>query len=83
MEHRGTARSRILPVALSGKTPPTGTEIRSGDKQIGTLLSGAGDHALALIRLDRLADAASPLMADGVALKVMKPQWARYDVPGV
>ena len=82
MEHRGTARSRILPVTLAGETPPKGTDIRAGDKQVGTLLSGAGDQALALIRLDRLAEAAAPLEAGGVGVTVLKPHWARYDVPG-
>lgn len=82
MEHRGTARSRILPVMLEGAAPPKGTEIRSGEKQVGTLLSSSGSRALALIRLDRLAEAAAPLLADGVALKVRKPAWATYDVPG-
>lgn len=82
MEHRGLARSRILPVMLDGAAPPKGTDIRSGEKQIGTLLSSSGSRALALIRLDRLADATAPLVADGVSLKVLKPDWARYDVPG-
>jgi len=82
MEHRGTARSRILPVTLAGGTPPKGTDLRAGDKQVGTLLSGEGDQALALIRLDRLAEAAAPLEAGGVAVTVLKPHWARYDVPG-
>jgi hypothetical protein len=82
MEHRGTARSRILPVTLAGGTPPKGTDLRAGDKQVGTLLSGEGDQALALIRLDRLAEAAGPLEAGGVAVTVLKPHWARYDVPG-
>lgn len=82
MEHRGTARSRILPVKLAGETPPKGTDIRAGDRQVGTLLSGAGKHALALLRLDRLAEAAAPLEAGGVAVTVLKPQWVRYDVPG-
>ena len=78
----GSARSRILPVRLEGDAPPKGTEIRSGGKQLGTLLSAAGRDALALIRLDRLAEAEGPLLADGVALTVRKPSWARYDVPG-
>ena len=82
MEHRGTARSRILPVTLAGAAPPKGTEIRAGEKQVGTLLSSAGCDALALIRLDRLAEAAGPLLADGMAVTVRKPAWARYDVPG-
>ncbi len=82
MEHRGTARSRILPVTLEGEAPPKGTQIRSGDKQIGALLSSAGTDALALIRLDRLEEAAEPLLANGVRLHVRKPRWVRYDVPG-
>jgi folate-binding protein YgfZ len=82
MEHRGTARSRILPVALDGDAPPKGTDIRSGGKQVGTLLSSAGSKALALIRLDRLADATAPLLADGVSVRVLKPAWAKYEVPG-
>jgi folate-binding protein YgfZ len=82
MEHRGLARSRILPVVLEGDAPPNGTDIRAGDKQIGTLLSSSGSRALALIRLDRLAEASSPLAAAGVTVRVLKPVWAKYDVPG-
>jgi len=82
MEHRGTARSRILPVVLEGDAPPKGTEIRAGEKQVGTLLSSQGNTALALIRLDRLAEAEAPLLAAGVGLGVRKPSWATYDVPG-
>ncbi len=68
MEHRGTARNRILPVAMEA---PKGTEIRSGEKVLGTVLSSAGGISLAVLRLDRL---------DG-AVKVLKPDWVRYDVP--
>ena len=82
MEHRGLARSRILPVVLDGVAPPKGTDIRSGDKQVGTLLSSSGANALALVRLDRLAEATAPLLADGVKVTVLKPAWAKYDVPG-
>ena len=82
MEHRGTARSRILPVTVDGATPPRGTEIRAGEKQVGTVLSSAGQKALALIRLDRLAEATAPLVADGATVRVQKPAWARYEVPG-
>ncbi len=82
MEHRGTARSRILPVTLDGAAPPKGSDIRAGEKQVGTLLSSSGQHALALIRLDRLADASEPLLTGTVTVAVLKPRWARYDVPG-
>lgn len=82
MEHRGTARSRILPVSVEGDMPPKGTDIRAGDKQVGTLLSSSGAQALALIRLDRLAEATAPLLANGARVTVKKPAWARYEVPG-
>ena len=81
MEHRGTARSRILPVDLDGVAPASGSDIRSGDKPVGTLLSSSGKMALALIRLDRLAEASDPLLTDAVTVTVLKPRWARYEVP--
>ena len=81
MEHRGTARNRILPVDLDGPAPPKGSDIRAGGKQVGTLLSSSGQMALALIRLDRLPEAAEPLLTAGVSVSVLKPRWARYDVP--
>jgi tRNA-modifying protein YgfZ len=82
MEHRGTARSRILPVELGDEAPPKGTEIRAGDKLIGSMLSSSGTHGLALIRLDRLAEVTEPLLTRNVSVSVLKPRWARYDVPG-
>lgn len=82
MEHRGTARNRILPVELDGVAPAKGAEIRSTGKQVGTVLSSSGEQALALIRLDRLADATEPLLTDAVSVNVLKPRWARYVVPG-
>lgn len=81
MEHRGTARSRILPVLLDREPPSSGSDIRSGDKVIGTLLSSAGKRALALIRLDRLAETTEPLLTGAVTVSVLKPRWARYEVP--
>ena len=62
--------------------PAKGSEIRAGEKQVGTLLSSSGDRALALIRLDRLAEAVQPLLSGSVSVSVLKPRWARYDVPG-
>lgn len=82
MEHRGTARNRMLPITLTGAAPPKGTDIRAGEKLVGTLLSSSGAHALALLRLDRLAEAQGPLTAGEAAVSVVKPGWVRFDVPG-
>lgn len=80
MEHRATARSRILPVAFDGTAPPRDAAIKSGEKTIGSVLSSAGNMALALIRLDRLSEAEVPLLTGGVSTAVQKPAWIKYDV---
>ena len=81
MEHRATARSRILPVTLDGAAPPRGAAIKSGDRIIGSVLSSAGNTALALLRLDRLAETTQPLLTEAVRVHVHKPAWIKYDVP--
>ena len=80
MQHRGTARSRMLPVTVDGNAPPRGTPVTSGDTSIGTLLSSQGACAMALIRLDRLADAKEPLLSAGVRIHVRKPEWMTIEV---
>jgi tRNA-modifying protein YgfZ len=84
MQHRGTARSRILPVRILGGSPDKGAEIRAGNSVIGTVLSSDGEDALALIRLDRLKDAVEegrPLLTEERVVHVRRPEWARFDVP--
>jgi tRNA-modifying protein YgfZ len=80
MEHRSTARNRILPVKFEGAAPPREAEIKSGGKVIGAVLSSENDSALALIRLDRLEDSTPPLLTEGVRTRVQKPSWVSYDV---
>lgn len=80
MEHRGTARSRILPIVCNPDAPSKGTQILSGQKSIGEVLSSSGDLALALIRLDRLAEVVAPLVAGTSGVTVKRPDWAKYEV---
>jgi hypothetical protein len=50
---------------------------------IGKVGSVAGTDALALVRLDRAAEAATKgerLTAGGVAIALRKPDWARFDL---
>jgi folate-binding protein YgfZ len=59
MEHRGTARSRILPVNGDRALPrPRARRSAPATSSSATMLSSSGRHGLALIRLDRLAEAA-------------------------
>ncbi len=81
MEHRATARSRVLPVQFEGAARPHDAVIKSGDKTVGTMLSSSGNMGLALIRLDRLGEAKQPLLTEGVRIHVHKPAWVKYDVP--
>jgi tRNA-modifying protein YgfZ len=84
MEHRGIARTRVLPVRYRGPAPQPGTPIMSGQRQIGTMGSTSGDHGLALLRIDRMADAlkeGGPLLAAGSAIEPLKPDWGHFAVP--
>ena len=85
VEHRASARSRVVPVAYDDFAPVSGLPVMAGDKQVGTLGSTAKGRGLALLRLDRIADAlasATPLNCGGIAIRVVKPDWANFAWPG-
>lgn len=90
MHHRGTAKTRIAGVELAhpldaSTDAGTGTlEIRAADLPVGVLGSVDGTHGLAMIRLDRAAEAMQqglPLQAGEVTLTLRQPPWAQYSVP--
>jgi hypothetical protein len=83
IEHRGTARNRIVPVEAESFAPDAGIAVMAGDKTVGTTGSHAGNRGLAMLRLDRVAEAAGiPLMAGGVEIELRKPDWAKFAWPG-
>jgi tRNA-modifying protein YgfZ len=86
MEHRGTARTRAVPVRYDGAAAPeAGAAITAAERQVGTMGSAAGGRGIALIRLDRVAEAISQggtLTAGGVPIRLVKPDWARFAFPG-
>src|SRR5205809_2261381 len=85
VEHRASARSRVVPIAYDEFAPTSGLPIVAGDKQVGTLGSTAKGHGLALMRLDRIEDALAagvPLECGGIAIRAVKPDWAKFDWPG-
>ena len=85
MQHRGTARTRILPIVYrDGPAPEPGTEVIAGARSLGVTGSAAGDRGLATIRLDRLGDALAigePVRAGGTIAAVAKPEFARFAFP--
>ena len=79
---RETASSRLT---ASNFAPDAGVPVMAGDKQVGITGSHAGNRGLAMLRLDRVADAraaGTPLTAGGVAIEPRKPDWATFDWPG-
>jgi tRNA-modifying protein YgfZ len=76
MQHRGTARTRTVRILLEDFSPEPGATILAGDKVVGTLGSTAAPNGLALIRIDRAADAlaaGTPLTSGGIAIRVADP----------
>ena len=84
MQHRGTARRRIVMASAAGPLPPAGTALTAGDRPLGTLGTVAGSAGLALVRLDRAKaaiDAGLPIEADGTAVTLAIPPWASFGWP--
>ena len=67
MKHKTELRKGLAQVAVSGDAAP-GTEITADGKSVGTLLSRAGDRALAYLRFDRADDT---MQAAGAAVRRM------------
>jgi tRNA-modifying protein YgfZ len=59
MEHRGTARKRIVRVMGEAALPVAGTDVLAGEVVIGEMGSSAGQQGLALLRLDRVSEFAA------------------------
>lgn len=80
MEHRGTARKRIVPVNAD-RPLVAGAAVMAGDVEIGRVGSVAGSRGLAMLRLDRVDEFAAkgvPLTADGMRISVSIPAWAQF-----
>ena len=80
MQHRGTARTRSVKVLLDDFSPEAGVSVMAGDKSVGTMGSSAQGKGIALVRIDRVAealDAGQKLTAGGLALKLAEPDVVR------
>lgn len=85
MEHRGTARNRVVPIGYDAFAPEAGVPVMAGERPVGIMGSSAAGRGLALLRLDRVADALAAdvaLIAGGVTIRPVKPDWARFPWPG-
>ncbi len=78
MKRKGEARRRTLIAEFSGPAPGKGAEVTAGETRLGELMSGAGNLALASIRMDRWQKAAAenaPIECGGNALHLRVPEY--------
>ncbi|PLP61331.1 folate-binding protein YgfZ [Mesorhizobium loti] len=84
MQHRGTARRRVLLVEAASALPASGTELTVNGRPVGALGSVSGTRGLAIARIDRVKaamDASQEISADGIAVSLSIPGWARFTFP--
>ena len=82
MQHRGSAKKRIVKIRGENGLPPTGTEILADGKLAGTVGTVVGENGLAMLRLDRVAKA-SGLMAGGTVIEAELQDWVSFTWPEV
>lgn len=78
MQHRGTARRRIVQVAGADTLPEPGSTITANERAVGQLGTTLADTGLALVRVDRVAKALeqdTPILAGGVPVTLTLPSW--------
>jgi len=79
MKHRATARRRFV-VAEGDPIPEPGTSIEAEGRELGKITSGKNGLGLALVRLDRMAEAEANgirIEADGRPIRLRRPEWLR------
>ena len=83
MQNRGNVRKRVVPIdgqATAHARAPRSRLARPSSARVGSV---SGRSALALLRLDRAAEAGAKglvLTADGVPFTLRKPYWATFDM---
>ncbi|MGE3930147.1 MAG: folate-binding protein YgfZ [Hyphomonadaceae bacterium] len=78
MKRRATTRKKFCPISFHGPPPAHGAAILAGAAELGAVRSGIPGRAIALLRLDRAAEAAEkgePLTADGRIVQLDPPSW--------
>ncbi|MBZ9852656.1 folate-binding protein YgfZ [Mesorhizobium sp. CA13] len=84
MQHRGTARRRVLIVRAERALPDAGVELTVDGRSVGTLGSNAGTIGLGIARIDRIKaalDAGQPILAGDVPVTVAIPPFAKFSFP--
>jgi tRNA-modifying protein YgfZ len=85
MQHRGTARTRLVQLRYDeGFVAAGGAPVMAGEKRLGATGTAANGIGLAMIRLDRAAEAVVagvPITAGAIPATVIRPSWWTADWP--
>ena len=84
MQHRSTARRRLVTVTAAAALPESGTAITAGGRDIGTLRTVEGTAGLAVVRIDKAGEAmtgGTPILAGDVAVTLVLPAWSGLNFP--
>ena len=76
-KYRGLVKKRLMPVAIDGPLPASGTLILRDGQEAGEIRPGRDGLALALVRLDAL-DAGTVLTAGEATVRPQRPDWAKF-----
>ncbi len=82
MKRRGAVKTRMVPIAFEGAAPAPGAGLLAGGLRAGQVTTGGDGAAMALLRLDRLAEGALTL-EDGRPWRVAWPAWMGEAIPAV
>jgi folate-binding protein YgfZ len=85
MQHRTNVRKRVVSVSAEHDLPAGPLPVLAGPVEIGRLGSTAGPRGLALLRIDRVAEArrdGRDITTGGVALGVEAPSYASFTIEG-
>lgn len=84
MQHRSTARRRIVLVEGQAPLPETGSSLTADGRAVGSLGTVAGNRGLALVRVDKVAAARNsntPVLAGDVPVEASLPAWTGLTFP--
>ena len=84
MQHRGTARRRVLVATADSALPDPFTELTAQGRPLGTLGSTAGRRGIAIVRIDRVKnamDGGHAILAGDIPVRLAIPAWANFTFP--
>ncbi|WP_159592774.1 YgfZ/GcvT domain-containing protein [Chelativorans xinjiangense] len=85
MQHRGTARRRLVIVHGEAPLPASGTDLTADGRVLGALGTVCGSDGLAILRVDKAASArqaGTPILAGDVPVALAVPAYAAFTLDG-